>query len=92
MIIKNLEEVKATIAKLETKLDLIQKTSEVLIEEAKVEKVLDLQDKAGDRKYVKTKAELYANTFLTDKMSYVLGKVVNKDDDEEVQLVKIDGA
>ena len=42
---------------------------------------------------MKTKADLYANTFLTEKMSYILGKLVKKEnDEEEFALVKIDGA
>lgn len=92
-IAKNLEEVKATIEKLQHKLDLIDKTFNEMTEEAKVEKVLDLQDRSADRKFMKTKAEQYANTYLTEKMPYTLGKLVKKEnDEEEFVLVKIDRA
>lgn len=92
-IAKNLEEVKATIEKLQHKLELIQKTTDDLTEEAKLEKSLDLQDKSGDRKFMKTKAEQYANTFLSEKMTYTLGKLNKKEnDEEEFVLIKIDRA
>ena len=90
---KSLEEVRGTIQKLDDKLSLIDKTMDQLSEEAKADKVLDLEDKNGERKFAKTKADLYANTFLTEKMSYVFGKVVKTDnDEEEFQKIKIDGA
>lgn len=90
---KKMEEVKDKITKLEAKLELIQKTADRLAEEAKADKVLDLEDKNGERKYVKTKADQYANTFLSEKMSYVLGKIVkNEQDEDEFKDVKIDGA
>lgn len=90
---KKMEEVKDKITKLEAKLELIQKTTDRLAEEAKADKVLDLEDKNGERKYVKTKADQYANTFLSEKMSYVLGKIVkNEQDEDEFKDVKIDGA
>lgn len=55
--------------------------------------MLDLEDKSGDRKFTKTKADQYANTFLSEKMPYVLGKIVkNEQDEEEFKNVKIDGA
>jgi hypothetical protein len=93
LVNKNLEEVRDTIKKLDDKLQLIQQTMEKYVEEAKQEKVLDLQDKNGDRKYTKTKADSYASEFLTEKMSYVLGKVVkNEQEEEEFKEVKIDGA
>ena len=88
----NLEEVKKTIQKLEDKLTLIQTTIDNLAEEAKAEKVLELEDKSGERKYAKTKSDQYATEFLSEKMSYVLGKVVkNEEDEEEFQALKIDG-
>lgn len=66
---------------------------EQFIEDARSDKVLDLEDKSGDRKFVKTKADLYANTFLTEKMSYVLGKIEKtENDDEEFKKINIDGA
>jgi DNA-binding protein YbaB len=40
---------------------------------------------------MKTKAEQYANEFLTEKMSYQLGKIVKTETGEErVDEVKID--
>ena len=55
--------------------------------------MLDLQDKNGERKFMKTKADLYANTFLTEKSAYTL-VVVRKGENEEelVEPVVIDGA
>lgn len=90
---QNLDQVKDTIKKLEDKLALIQTSQEKLLEEAKVDKVLDLEDKSGERKYAKTKADLYANTFLSEKMSYTLGMVTkNEQDEEEFKDIVIDGA
>ena len=90
---KNLEEVKETIKKLDDKLKLIQTSMDEFAEEAKLEKVLDLEDKSGERKYAKTKADQYANEFLSEKMTYVLGKIIrNEQEEEEFKEVKIDGA
>ena len=38
---------------------------------------IDLLDKTGDRKFVKTKADTMANTFLSDKNTYFLATIVN---------------
>lgn len=38
--------------------------------------VLELLDKTGERKYVKTKLNDNATTFLSDKNSYILGYLV----------------
>ena len=35
--------------------------------------IVELFDKQGERKFVKTKLDTTANTFLTDKNTYVLG-------------------
>jgi len=92
-ITKSLEEVKTTIQKLEQKLALISDSITQMGEEAKTEKVLDLQDVNGDRKYAKTKIGQYATEFLSEKMVYSLGKVVkNEQDEEEFRRVKVDGA
>ena len=89
-----MEEVRDCIKKIEEKIELIKKNVEELLTEAAEEKVLDLEDKAGDRKYLlKTKSDLYANTILTGKMPYVLGKVVTgENDEEEFRSIVIDGA
>lgn len=89
-----MEEVKETIRKLEVKLELIQKISEEISAEALNEsKVLELEDKSGERKYAKSKADQCADEFLSEKMSYVLGKVTkNENGDEEFVKIKIDGA
>lgn len=34
--------------------------------------VRELLDKTGERKFVKTKLDQYANTFLSDKTTYIL--------------------
>jgi len=41
--------------------------------EANDKLVVELFDKQGERKFVKTKLDSIANTFLTDKNTYVLG-------------------
>jgi hypothetical protein len=89
-----MEEVRQTIKKLEEKLAFIHKTAEELaVETVNDTKVLDLEDRTGDRKYAKTKADQYANEFLSEKMSYVLGKVIkNEQGEEEFKEIKIDGA
>lgn len=90
---KGLEEVRTSIKKIEDKIEMIKKTIEDLGTESTAEKVLDLEDKAGDRKFMKTKGDLYANTILTEKMSYIFGKVVkNETDEDEFKSIVINGA
>lgn len=90
---KNLDEVLETISKLEAKLEKIKSEQDLLQEEAKGEKVLELQDINGERKYAKTKSDQYSTEFLSEKMVYILGKVIkNEQEEEEFQEIKIDGA
>lgn len=37
--------------------------------------IVELVDKTGERKFVKTKLDLYANEFLSDKNTYVVSVV-----------------
>lgn len=76
------------------KLELIGTTKTGFEDIKDKEKVLDLQDSAGERKFIKTKADLIANTFLTEKMGYnlVLVQKNEETEEEEVKEISIDPA
>jgi len=53
---------------------------------------IDIVDKIGERKFMNTKLDQIANTFLTDKGIYYLGRLI-KDDlgEEDIDLLNVDG-
>ncbi len=56
-------------------------------------KIVDLNEKTGERKHLKNSADQYANTFLRERKAYVLVKLTKGQNDEEVvEPVIIDGA
>lgn len=87
-----MEAIKAAQGKILAKIETVQaKQAEVEQERMNEDKVLDLLDNTEQRKFVKTKADVYANEFLTEKMSYSLSKVTtNEAGEEEAESVSID--
>ena len=57
-------------------------------------RIIDLTDGGTDRKFLKTKADLYANEFLTEKAKYTLVEVTHHPDNDEevVENVTLNGA
>jgi len=51
---------------------------------------IELVDKTGERKFIKTKLETYANTFLSDKGIYYLC-TVTPGEEEEVEALTHEG-
>jgi len=90
-----MEEVKKSLGLIHDKISAIEEKVKEVTEEWKGEKVLDLLDANGERKFVKTKADLYATEFLTEKMFYSLSKVIppkEEGEEETVDPITIDGA
>lgn len=55
---------------------------------------MELVDKTGERKFTKTKLDLFATEFLADKNSYVLCYVIpneNPDEEDTVNICELDG-
>jgi len=92
--LKEMDKCKAVIDKYTQKLD---KLKEMQNKYAKLDTnalVLELVDKTGERKYVKTKLMSVSNSFLTDKGSYFLTKIIQgplPTDEEVVELINLDG-
>ena len=87
-----MEELRTTIA---TQTELAEKINEKMIAlkntKAKLNMPItefDFTDRAGDRKYLKTKMEEYANTVLAPKGQYSLVSIT---EEQEVEPFSIDG-
>ena len=78
---KQMEEVKKNLTLIADKITAIEDETKKITEERKSDKVLDLLDSNGERKVVKTKADLYATEFLTEKMYYSLAKVIEPEEE-----------
>eukprot|EP00828_Plagiopyla_frontata_P037669 TRINITY_DN4946_c0_g1_i2.p2 TRINITY_DN4946_c0_g1~~TRINITY_DN4946_c0_g1_i2.p2 ORF type:complete len:284 (-),score=90.11 TRINITY_DN4946_c0_g1_i2:1895-2746(-) len=93
-VVAEIEKLKDILQKYQQKLEKLkiykEKYQDVMIEGFQI----DLLDKTGDRKFVKTKADTIANTFLSDKNTYFLGTIQNTEADQEdaqPEVVQLDG-
>ncbi|EGR32639.1 hypothetical protein IMG5_076690 [Ichthyophthirius multifiliis] len=89
---KELEKIKENIQKYDDKLEKLKIQKQKFQELEKNENIIvELFDKTGERKFIKTKNDTIANTFLTDKNTYILGYYLPTKEEEIVNVVEIDG-
>ncbi|EAR84685.2 hypothetical protein TTHERM_00636870 (macronuclear) [Tetrahymena thermophila SB210] len=91
---KDIEKSKESIVKYDEKLEKLKAAKQKIADIEKNENlIVELFDKQGERKFVKTKADTIANTFLTDKNTYVVGYYLpaQQNEEEQVQVLEIEG-
>lgn len=81
------------IAKYEDKVKLCQEQALKTQQEGEIEKLIELTEKTGDRKFLRNSSDANASTLLCERKSYVLTQVKkNAQEEEVVEKIVIDGA
>ena len=80
---KQIEENRSTQEKIQGKIDAVKAKQGEIEDERGQDKVLDLSDQAGERKFMKSKADEQASEFLTGKCRYQLQRITKNAETEE---------
>ena len=89
-----IEKYEADMELLKQKVKLVKENLKRFAKPENYPKVIDLVDENGERKYIKTKKDIYANTYLADKAGFdVVEITISEDgkDTEEVKPIEIEG-
>ena len=87
----NLE--KVAIKQFEEKAALCETHKAHQLQQAEVPKVIELNEKGGDRKYMRGSLDLVATELLRERKAYVLCQVLRNEQDEEyTENIVVDGA